>query len=206
MKPMNNNIDRKCLLFVIFFILCHILNAQIDTSDLEIRVENEMLRRFEDLLDEDGGNQEEIENLLLEESENRQFEGLANLNTLSPEIAFSLLKLTDYQYYNLLAYISNYGELVSIYELVSVEGFSFEDLEDTKTRFVSFAGKTQRYDLAILQSSRFFGKVLVLDIQFGRFAIIGSDDVEEPGYLEHVYNRSEEETEDLRDYLRELLS
>ena len=83
--------------------------------------------------------------------------------------------------------------------------FLYDDVEDTKTRFVSFAGKTQRYDLAILQSSRFFGKVLVLDIQFGRFAIIGSDDVEEPGYLEHVYNRTEEETEDLREYLRELL-
>ncbi len=84
--------------------------------------------------------------------------------------------------------------------------FLYDDVEDTKTRFVSFAGKTQRYDLAILQSSRFFGKVLVLDIQFGRFAIIGADDVEEPGYLEHVYNRTEEETEDLREYLRELLS
>lgn len=57
--------------------------------------------------------------------------------------------------------------------------FLYDDVEDTKTRFVSFAGKTQRYDLAVLQSSRFFGKVLVLDIQFGRFAIIGADDVEE---------------------------
>lgn len=84
--------------------------------------------------------------------------------------------------------------------------FLYDDVEDTKTRFVSFAGKTQRYDLAVLQSSRFFGKVLVLDIQFGRFAIIGADDVEEPGYLEHVYNRTEVETEDLREYLRELLS
>lgn len=84
--------------------------------------------------------------------------------------------------------------------------FLYDDLEDTKTRFVSFAGKLQRYDLAILQSSRFFGKVLVLDIQFGRFAIIGADDVEEPGYLEHAYNRTEAETEDLREYLRELLS
>ena len=44
--------------------------------------------------------------------------------------------------------------------------FLYDDVEDTKTRFVSFAGKTQRYDLAILQSGRFFGKVLVLDIQF----------------------------------------
>lgn len=84
--------------------------------------------------------------------------------------------------------------------------FLYDDVEDTKTRFVSFAGEKFRYDLAILQSSRFFGKVLVLDIQFGRFAIIGPDDVEEPGYLEHVYNRSEEETIELRDYLRELLN
>ena len=84
--------------------------------------------------------------------------------------------------------------------------FLYDDVEDTKTRFVRFAGKTQRYDLAVLQRSCFFGKVLVLDIQFGRFAIIGADDVEEPGYLEHVYNRTEEETEDLREYLRELLS
>ncbi|MGN4127135.1 DUF3055 domain-containing protein [Lysinibacillus sphaericus] len=84
--------------------------------------------------------------------------------------------------------------------------FLYDDVEDTKTRFVSFAGQKLRYDLAILQSGRFFGKVLVMDIQFGRFAIIGPDDVEEPGYLEHVYNRSEEETVELREYLRELLN
>ena len=84
--------------------------------------------------------------------------------------------------------------------------FLYDDVEDTKTRFVSFAGKTQRFDLAILQSSRFFGKVLVLDIQFNRFAILGSDDIEEPGYVEHAYNRTEADTEDLREYLRELLS
>ncbi|QSB10768.1 DUF3055 domain-containing protein [Lysinibacillus sp. FSL K6-0075] len=84
--------------------------------------------------------------------------------------------------------------------------FLYDDVEDTKTRFVSFAGQKLRYDLAILQSGRFFGKVLVMDIQFGRFAIIGPDDVEEPGYLEHVYNRTEEETIELRDYLRELLN
>ena len=87
-----------------------------------------------------------------------------------------------------------------------MERFLYDDVEDTKTRFVSFAGQKLRYDLAILQSSRFFGKVLVMDIQFGRFAIIGPDDVEEPGYLEHVYNRTEEETIELREYLRELLN
>lgn len=84
--------------------------------------------------------------------------------------------------------------------------FLYDEVEDTKTRFVSFAGKKLRYDLAIVQSDRFYGKVLVLDMQFGRFAIIGPDDLEEPGYLEHVFNKTEEEAEDLRDYLRELLS
>lgn len=84
--------------------------------------------------------------------------------------------------------------------------FLYDDVEDTKTRFVSFAGDKLRYDLAILQSGRFFGKVLVMDIQFGRFAIIGPDDVEEPGYLEHIYNRTEEDTVELREYLRELLN
>lgn len=84
--------------------------------------------------------------------------------------------------------------------------YLYDDVEDTKTRFVSFTGETQRYDLAILQSNRFFGKVLVMDIQFNRMAIIGPDDVEEEGYLEHAFNRNPVEAEELRDYLRELLN
>ncbi len=83
--------------------------------------------------------------------------------------------------------------------------FLYDDIEDTKTRFVSFTGNHLRYDLAIMQSTRFFGKVLVLDMQFGRFAIIGPDDLEEPGYLEYVFNKTEEEAADLREYLTELL-
>lgn len=84
--------------------------------------------------------------------------------------------------------------------------FLYDEVEETKTRFVSFTGKQLRYDLAIMQSTRFYGKVLVLDMQFGRFAIIGPDDLEEPGYLEYVFNKTEEEAEDLRQYLMELLS
>lgn len=83
--------------------------------------------------------------------------------------------------------------------------YLYDDVEDTKTRFVSFTGESQRYDLAILQSSRFFGKVLVMDIQYNRFAILGPDDLEEEGYLEHIYNRNEEEAAELREYLQELL-
>jgi hypothetical protein len=84
--------------------------------------------------------------------------------------------------------------------------FLYDDVEDTKTRFVSFTGQKIRYDLAIMQSSRFFGKVLVLDMQMNRLAIIGPDDLDEPGYLEHAFNKTEEEADDLREYLTELLA
>lgn len=81
--------------------------------------------------------------------------------------------------------------------------FLYDDLVDTKTRFVSFMGDNQRFDLAIIQSDRYYGKQLVLDIQGNRFAIIGTDDLDEEGYLEYAFNLSEEDAEELRDFLRE---
>jgi hypothetical protein len=73
----------------------------------------------------------------------------------------------------------------------------------TKTRFVSFMGENQRFDLAIIQSDRYYGKQLVLDIQGNRFAIIGHDDLDEEGYLEYAFKLSEEDAEELRSFLRE---
>lgn len=83
--------------------------------------------------------------------------------------------------------------------------FLYDDKEDTKTRFVSFVGETQRFDLAIIQSSRFYGKQLVLNLQGSRFAIIGPDDLDEEGYLEYAYQLSEEEAAELRSFLQETL-
>ncbi len=83
--------------------------------------------------------------------------------------------------------------------------FLYDDTIDTKTRFVSFMGEQQRFDLAIIKSDRYYGKHLVLDIQSNRFAIIGSDDLDEPGYLEYAYNLSEEDAEELRSFLYEIV-
>lgn len=83
--------------------------------------------------------------------------------------------------------------------------FLYDEIEDTRTRFVSFMGEHQRFDLAIVNSSRYYGKQLVLDIQSNRFAIIGSDDLEEPGYIEHAYHLSTEEAEELRSFLNEII-
>ncbi|MBM7704597.1 DUF3055 domain-containing protein [Metabacillus iocasae] len=83
--------------------------------------------------------------------------------------------------------------------------YLYDDLVDTKTRFVSFVGERQRFDLAIIQSDRYYGKHLVLDIQGGRFAIIGQDDLEEPGYLEYAYKLDEEDAQELREFLYEIV-
>ncbi|KMY55193.1 cytosolic protein [Bacillus sp. FJAT-27231] len=83
--------------------------------------------------------------------------------------------------------------------------FLYDETEPTKTRYVSFMGEHQRFDLALMQTDRYFGKRIVLDIQGSRFAIIGRDDLEEPGYLEHVFKLTEEEAAELRDFLYEVI-
>ncbi|MDQ0155309.1 DUF3055 domain-containing protein [Robertmurraya andreesenii] len=83
--------------------------------------------------------------------------------------------------------------------------FLYDDLENTKTRFVSFMGDNTRFDLAIVQSDRHYGKQIVLDLQGSRFAIIGEDDLKEEGYLEYAFQLSEEDAEELRSFLYEIL-
>ncbi|TMV45461.1 DUF3055 domain-containing protein [Paenibacillus mesophilus] len=84
--------------------------------------------------------------------------------------------------------------------------FLYDHTEDTRTRFVCFITPSlQRFDLAITSTSRFYGKQLITDIQSGKTAIIGPDDLNEPGYLEYVYKLSEEDGEDLRNFLIEVV-
>ncbi|WP_179090175.1 DUF3055 domain-containing protein [Paenibacillus sp. FSL H8-0548] len=74
--------------------------------------------------------------------------------------------------------------------------------EDTSTRFVTFIGPSlKRFDLAITSTSRFYGKKLVTDLQFGKTAIIGPDDLEEEGYLEYAFKITEEEAAELAQFL-----
>lgn len=83
--------------------------------------------------------------------------------------------------------------------------FLYDDTENTKTRFISFLGENHRFDFAIVQTNRHYGKHLVLDMQGNRFAIIGHDDLEEEGYLEHAFQLNEHDAEELRSFLSELV-
>ncbi len=51
-----------------------------------------------------------------------------NINDLSEDVAFQILKMTDFQYYQLLKYIDLHGALLTIYELNGIEGFDYPDL------------------------------------------------------------------------------
>ncbi|PYZ92914.1 cytosolic protein [Salipaludibacillus keqinensis] len=83
--------------------------------------------------------------------------------------------------------------------------FLYDEAEDTKTRFVSFMGEQQRFDLAITTTTRYYGKKLVLNMQSSRYAIIGTDDLEEEGYLETVFQLDEDDGRELREFLYEVI-
>ena len=83
--------------------------------------------------------------------------------------------------------------------------YLYDDKEDTKTRFISFLGESQRFDLAITSSQRFYGKQLVLDLQGNNFAIIGPDDLEEEGYIEHAFRLTADQAEELISFLSEII-
>lgn len=85
--------------------------------------------------------------------------------------------------------------------------FLSDSIEETKTRFVCFIAERSmtRFDLAITDTNRFYGKKLVTDLQSGKTAILGPDDLDEEGYIEHVFRISEEAAEDLKQFLLQVV-
>lgn len=80
--------------------------------------------------------------------------------------------------------------------------FMSDSTEETSTRYVTFIGPSlKRFDLAITSTNRFYGKKLVTDLQSGKTAIIGPDDLEEEGYLEYTFKLTEEEAAELIQFL-----
>jgi hypothetical protein len=124
---------KKLLLLLALPITCY---AQIDSTGIY----------FENIFIE------EIENLDIEE-ESDLFEILSeiydaqekiNINDLSPDVALSILKMSDYQYYQLQKYIAEKGFLVSIYELAAVEGFTPELVQQIEPYIVAAAVEKER--------------------------------------------------------------
>ncbi|HEX7056183.1 MAG TPA: DUF3055 domain-containing protein [Bacilli bacterium] len=91
---------------------------------------------------------------------------------------------------------------------MSAHDFDFLDdtTEQTSTRFVCFiTDSMNRFDLAITRTDRYYGKRLVTDLQSGKTAIVGPDDLKEEGYLEHAYGLDETGAKELKSFLEEIL-
>jgi hypothetical protein len=84
--------------------------------------------------------------------------------------------------------------------------YLYDHTEETSTRFVCFVGETlRRFDLAIISTTRYFGKKLIIDLQSGKSAVMGPDDLEAEGYLEHVFKIEEEEAKELESFLSQVI-
>ncbi|MBU7227589.1 DUF3055 domain-containing protein [Staphylococcus pseudintermedius] len=86
-----------------------------------------------------------------------------------------------------------------------IDMFLYDDMEPSQIRFVGFVGEHSRYDLVLIQTDRHYGKTLVLNTQTNKFGIIGTDDLEEEGYVAYILGVSEEEGDEITAYLHEVI-
>ncbi|KIX90628.1 cytosolic protein [Staphylococcus microti] len=86
-----------------------------------------------------------------------------------------------------------------------IDMFLYDDIEPSQIRFVGFIGEESRYDLVLLQTDRHYGKTLVLNTQTNKFGIIGTDDLEEEGYIAYILGVNEAEGKEITEYLRDVI-
>lgn len=86
-----------------------------------------------------------------------------------------------------------------------IDFYLYDDTEDANVRFTSFVGDESRYDLALLQTNRHFGKTIVMNMQNNKFSIMGRDDLNEPGYIEYSLGVSENEAKEVYEFLSEYI-
>lgn len=85
-----------------------------------------------------------------------------------------------------------------------IDMFLYDDTEKANIRFVSFVGEN-RHDLALIQTDRHYGKTIVLNTQSNKFGIIGRDDLDEEGYIAHVFGISDDDAEEIIEFLNEVI-
>ncbi|MBI5974133.1 DUF3055 domain-containing protein [Staphylococcus canis] len=86
-----------------------------------------------------------------------------------------------------------------------IDMFLYDDVEPSQIRFVGFVGEHSRYDLVLIQTDRHYGKTLVLNTQTNKFGIIGTDDLEEEGYIAYILGVSDDEADEITEYLNEVI-
>ncbi|MBA2175754.1 DUF3055 domain-containing protein [Halobacillus locisalis] len=76
---------------------------------------------------------------------------------------------------------------------------------ETRTRFVSFTAGSHRFELALMKAERFNNQTMVINLPKNRQALLDHDTINQDGHLEHLFQLSAMEAEELRNYLPDLL-
>lgn len=69
----------------------------------------------------------------------------------------------------------------------------YEEMEDAKVRYVGFTDGHKRFDFAILYTTMFFGKPLIICMQSNRCALLDPVDLENVDYIQSVFKPCEEQ-------------
>ncbi|MDN6182039.1 MAG: DUF3055 domain-containing protein [Staphylococcus equorum] len=86
-----------------------------------------------------------------------------------------------------------------------IDMYLYDDDESAQVQFVGLVGEHSRYDLMLVQTNRHFGKTIVLNMQTNKFGIIGTDDLEEEGYISYILGVNEDEGNEITEYLNEVI-
>ena len=86
-----------------------------------------------------------------------------------------------------------------------IDMYLYDDDESSQVQFVCFVGEFSRYDLMLIQTDRHFGKTIVLNMQTNKFGIIGTDDLEEEGYIAYILGVTENEGNEITEYLNQVI-
>lgn len=88
---------------------------------------------------------------------------------------------------------------------IMIDMYLYDDDESSQVQFVGFVGEYSRYDLMLIQTDRHFGKTMVLNMQTNKFGIIGTDDLEEEGYIAYILGVTENEGNEITEYLNQVI-
>ncbi|MGV2621646.1 DUF3055 domain-containing protein [Halobacillus sp. ACCC02827] len=77
--------------------------------------------------------------------------------------------------------------------------------QDTSTRFVSFTAGSHRFELALMKADCFDNQTMVINLPKNRQALLDLENINRAGHLEHMFQLSTMEAEELRTYLPDLL-
>ncbi|KHE69453.1 DUF3055 domain-containing protein [Halobacillus sp. BBL2006] len=77
--------------------------------------------------------------------------------------------------------------------------------QDTSTRFVSFTSGSHRFELALMKADYFNDQTMVINLHKNRQALLDLENINKAGHLEHIFQLSAMEAEELRNYLPDLL-